>query len=79
MFFCNAASVSVVVVLCRFTTLEGLLTNIKEDLQSNPFLMGDSSKDDRRNVVEKLLDDLEKVTLYLLASGKLFFFIPTHC
>lgn len=45
----------------KFTTLEGLLTNIKEDLETNPFLMGDSSKDDSKAVVEKLLDGLEEV------------------
>ncbi|XP_042871383.1 zinc finger protein ZPR1-like [Penaeus japonicus] len=45
----------------KFTTLEGLLTDIREDLKSNPFLSGDSSQSDRRAVMEKLTDDLTEV------------------
>nr|XP_053652002.1 zinc finger protein ZPR1-like [Cherax quadricarinatus] len=45
----------------KFTTLEGLLMNIREDLDSNPFLMGDSIEKNRKVIVDKLLDDLEMV------------------
>lgn len=45
----------------KFTTLEGLLMNIREDLESNPFLMGDSIEKNRKVLVDKLLDDLEMV------------------
>lgn len=70
---CRVVSCVVVLVsvsLCRFTTLEGLLINIKEDLENNPFLMGDSSKDDRKDVVEKLLENLQEVnmTVWLLVN-----------
>lgn len=45
----------------KFTTLEGLVTDIREDLKSNPFLSGDSSQSDRRALMEKLTDDLTLV------------------
>ncbi|XP_037802193.1 zinc finger protein ZPR1-like [Penaeus monodon] len=45
----------------KFTTLEGLVTDIREDLKSNPFLSGDSSQSERRALMEKLTDDLTSV------------------
>ncbi|XP_045106937.1 zinc finger protein ZPR1-like [Portunus trituberculatus] len=45
----------------KFTTLEGLLKDIKEDLESNPFLTGDSSSKENQDVVENLVYDLHDV------------------
>ncbi|XP_042235122.1 zinc finger protein ZPR1-like isoform X2 [Homarus americanus] len=45
----------------KFTTLEGLLNDIHEDLKTNPFLMGDSTEGDRKGLIYKLLEDLEMV------------------
>ena len=51
---------------CRFTTLEGLLKDIKEDMESNPFLTGDSSRKENKEVVENLLYDLNDVRIILV-------------
>lgn len=45
----------------KFTTLEGLLHNIRDDLASNPFLMGDSVESERKRPMDKLLDDINKI------------------
>ncbi|CAL4078473.1 unnamed protein product [Meganyctiphanes norvegica] len=45
----------------KFTTLEGLLNNIRDDLASNPFLMGDSVEGARKTSVEKLMANIDKI------------------
>ncbi|XP_068249665.1 zinc finger protein ZPR1 [Palaemon carinicauda] len=45
----------------KFTTLEGLLMDIRNDLESNPFLAGDSSDGTRKAIIQKLIADLEQV------------------
>lgn len=45
----------------KFTTLEGLLVNIRDDLQNNPFLVGDSSQESTKEKYETFLDKLTKV------------------
>ena len=54
---------------CRFTTIEGILIDIRDGLSNNPFLMGDSSSDDVRSKTLQLLADLDKV------SSKLNFYL----
>ena len=46
----------------RFTTLEGLLENIKEHLSdSNPFFKGDSSDKEKANKIEMFCQEIQKV------------------
>ncbi|XP_066984816.1 zinc finger protein ZPR1 [Macrobrachium rosenbergii] len=45
----------------KFTTLEGLLIDIRNDLENNPFLTGDSSDNSRKAIIQKLIADLEQV------------------
>ncbi|XP_014672202.1 PREDICTED: zinc finger protein ZPR1-like isoform X2 [Priapulus caudatus] len=46
----------------RFTTLEGLLTNVKEQLESNnPFTMGDSATPDYTSKMARFVRDLDTV------------------
>lgn len=45
----------------KFTTLEGLLLDISNDLKNNPFLVGDASDSGRKAIIHKLLSDLEQV------------------
>ncbi|KAK7083732.1 nucleolar zinc-finger protein [Halocaridina rubra] len=45
----------------KFTTLEGLLMDIRNDLENNPFLSGDATDSNRKAVLEKLIADLQKV------------------
>merc|ERR1719477_82019 len=45
----------------KFTTLEGLLHNIHDDLASNPFLMGDAVQRDQKRPIDKLLGDINKI------------------
>jgi len=45
----------------KFTTLEGLLNNIRDDLASNPFLMGDSAESARKKPIEKIMSGLDKI------------------
>jgi len=55
----------------RFTTVEGLLAGIKDDLlKSNPFVSGDSGEQGVRMKFKRFLDDLEE-----LMSGKIPFTI----
>ncbi|XP_071535861.1 zinc finger protein ZPR1 [Panulirus ornatus] len=50
----------------KFTTLEGLFNNIREDLEKNPFLGGDAADEDRKIVINRLVDDLDEI-----AKGRL--------
>jgi len=45
----------------KFTTIEGLLHNIRDDLATNPFLMGDAVDNTRRRPMEKLMADIDKI------------------
>lgn len=45
----------------KFTTLEGLLKDIKEDLESNPFLAGDASRKDNQEILDNVLYGLDDV------------------
>ncbi|XP_045605260.1 zinc finger protein ZPR1 [Procambarus clarkii] len=45
----------------KFTTLEGLLINIRDDIEANPFLMGDAAGSNRKTLINKLVDDLQMV------------------
>lgn len=46
----------------QFTTIEGLLTQVKEQLQrTNPFVIGDSSKDNTRAKMDDFLTRLQRV------------------
>lgn len=45
----------------KFTTVEGLLNDVKEDLKNNPFLSGDSARKDNQEILENLLDGLDDV------------------
>merc|ERR1712142_716789 len=46
----------------KFTTLEGLLVDIKEDMgRINPFGFGDSAEQDKRERLEQLKNDLDQV------------------
>lgn len=45
----------------RFTTVEGILTNIKELLQENPLFAGDSTREDIKIRMDKFLDKLNEV------------------
>jgi len=46
----------------RFTTVEGLLVNIKEQLSIiNPFLSGDSSQEDSRGKMKEFIKKLDKI------------------
>lgn len=46
----------------RFTTLEGLLEGIKEQLSdSNPFFKGDSSDKERASKIEIFCQEVQKV------------------
>jgi zinc finger protein len=46
----------------RFTTIEGLLDQIKEELeQKNPFATGDSSDKERSRVFQRLIDNIGKI------------------
>ncbi|XP_078324355.1 zinc finger protein ZPR1-like [Crassostrea virginica] len=46
----------------RFTTLEGLLENIKEHLSdSNPFFKGDSSDKEKANKIEMFCQEIQKI------------------
>nr|BAK02748.1 predicted protein [Hordeum vulgare subsp. vulgare] len=50
----------------RFTTVEGFLAGVRDDLlRNNPFLKGDSSQETDRTKFKKFLDDIEALT-----SGK---------
>lgn len=43
----------------KFTTIEGLLNIILDDLKKNPFLAGDSSRSENRQVMDRLIAGLE--------------------
>ena len=46
----------------RFTTLEGLLTQVHEELESrSPFTRGDSVEDGKRRKLVTFLENLQKV------------------
>uniref|UniRef100_A0A2P2HXN1 Zinc finger protein ZPR1-like n=2 Tax=Hirondellea gigas TaxID=1518452 RepID=A0A2P2HXN1_9CRUS len=45
----------------KFTTLEGLLINIKDDIGNNPFFTGDSVDGSKKKTVNNLLESLEKI------------------
>ena len=46
----------------RFTTVEGMLTAIRDQLgNKNPFLTGDSSNSDTRTKLDTFLEKLDKV------------------
>uniref|UniRef100_A0A0P4VRW4 Zinc finger ZPR1-type domain-containing protein n=1 Tax=Scylla olivacea TaxID=85551 RepID=A0A0P4VRW4_SCYOL len=45
----------------KFTTLEGLLKDIKEDLESNPFLAGDTSRKGNQEILDNVLYGLDDV------------------
>lgn len=46
----------------QFTTIEGLLTQVKEQLQrTNPFVIGDSSKDNTRTKMDEFCARLQRV------------------
>ncbi len=51
----------------RYTTVEGLVENIKEDLQkTNPFIDGDSSKEEIREKLSKLFEKLKNLIGYTI-------------
>jgi zinc finger protein len=51
----------------RYTTVEGLIENIKEDLKkTNPFIDGDSSKEETREKLNKLFEKLDNLTGYTI-------------
>lgn len=51
----------------KFTTLEGLLMQVKKELVDKaPFSCGDSATDDHKNIFKKLLDNID-----LICAGKL--------
>jgi hypothetical protein len=45
----------------RFTTVEGLLVGIKEDLQKSPFISGDSGQQGLRDKYQQFINSLETV------------------
>ncbi|KAK3849514.1 hypothetical protein Pcinc_043739, partial [Petrolisthes cinctipes] len=47
----------------KFTTVEGLLRNVRDDLATNPFLAGDSAQHQRKQVLNTLLQNLDKVLM----------------
>ena len=47
----------------RFTTIEGLLNNIKDQLANkNPFFAGDSAMAETKDKLKEFCDKLDKVT-----------------
>ncbi|KAK4298271.1 hypothetical protein Pmani_029378 [Petrolisthes manimaculis] len=47
----------------KFTTVEGLLKDVRDDLAGNPFLAGDSAQHQRKQVLDTLLHNLDKVIM----------------
>jgi zinc finger protein len=47
----------------RFTTVEGLLVGIKDDIGANRFLSGDSSEEETKEKAKKFLERMDKVRL----------------
>ena len=45
----------------RFTTVEGLLTQVRDDLQNNPFCIGDSSTNDEKENINLFFMKLDKL------------------
>ena len=45
----------------RYTTVEGLIENIKDDLMKNPFIDGDSAANNVRAKVVKVVEQLNNV------------------
>ncbi|KAF2363719.1 Zinc finger ZPR1-type [Trinorchestia longiramus] len=45
----------------KFTTLEGLLVSIKEDMSSNPFFVGDSVEADKKAAIDKIFKGIDQI------------------
>ncbi|MCL4123634.1 UNVERIFIED_CONTAM: hypothetical protein GTU68_022444 [Idotea baltica] len=45
----------------KFTTVEGILTDVKEDLLKNPFLMGDATTDDKKIKIQNISKKIQEV------------------
>lgn len=45
----------------RFTTVEGLLVDIRDDMLKNPFLLGDTTASDKRQKMEELIAKINEV------------------
>lgn len=45
----------------KYTTVEGLLLDIKDDLSKNPFFFGDSVEQSRKDRIKQLFEDMDKV------------------
>lgn len=50
----------------RFTTIDGLLTQLKSEFESTPFLQGDSADPAQRVHVERVFGGIDKVFSYFL-------------
>jgi len=52
----------------KFTTVEGLLLSIRDDLaRVDPFVLGDSVVEERKQKFQNLIQQLEKVIISLLS------------
>lgn len=45
----------------RFTTIEGLLTQLKDEFNNTPFLRGDSADPSHKEHFKKVMDGIDKV------------------
>lgn len=54
----------------RYTTLEGLLVSIKDDLADHPFFMGDSVESETKDKLAKLFVAFDEVRLTRISGLK---------